>query len=146
LNILNLYLMGFWVNTPSGSLPCQWMRTNGVTSAESSPLGAGASIWTVGAWVNEKNERYTGGDSSPLLSTALMTKVWICEAVGLVGSMESGIEAAKKISFSLRVVRHHAVSPFTGLPHSDVAPASPPPGEPGGSMVYRKWSTLPSGS
>src|SRR5436309_9279982 len=85
---LYLYFTGFCVNTPSGSSPLHETRSAGVKFCVRSSLGFGLVIWTVGAWVNEKNARATQGPGSPRSSTALITKMWKSRELkrGLSGS------------------------------------------------------------
>src|SRR5262245_27955407 len=92
------------------------MRTEGVTFAVSSALGAGFVMPTVGAIVYEKNERYRGSEASPPLSTALMTNVCSSEEVGgLLPTIGSGWVARKNTVRSFNVVEIQQVSPLLHL-------------------------------
>src|SRR4029077_5590599 len=126
-----LYLTGFCVNCPSGSEPSHSMRTDGVTKALSRALGSGFVMPTVGAVVNEKNERFFGADIIPPLSTALMTNVCGSDAVGELRPMiESGWVARKKMISSFFTVEIQHVSPLLHLVVSRTTTD-------GGSIAYR---------
>src|SRR5262249_1305335 len=101
---------------PSGSRPSHSMRTEGVTEALSRALGSGFVMFTVGAVVNEKNERFFDADIIPPLSTALMTNVCGSDAVGALRPMiGSGWVARKKMISSFFCVEIQQVSPLLHL-------------------------------
>src|SRR5262245_5666099 len=80
-NSLNLYLTGCVELRPSGSLPFHVMRIDGPTVGENRWFGTGCRICTVGAIVNDVNERETGAEIPPRSSTASSTMVWKPSAV-----------------------------------------------------------------
>src|ERR1043166_9662355 len=70
-NTLNLYLTGWFVVRPSGSLPVHRIRTEGPNTSVKWWFSTGCTICSVGAIVNDVNEREMGAEKSPRPSGAL---------------------------------------------------------------------------
>lgn len=73
---LYLYRTGAWLVRPSGSSPFQVTRNEEPKVGVNRWLRIGVWILIVGVIVKALNERCSGSEASPPLSTAFMTKVW----------------------------------------------------------------------
>ena len=129
----NLYFTGRCDSTPSGSLPVHAIVIDGVVLTGCWRLGRGVLIVVEGATVNDVNERLTGAERAPSLSTARTTNVWYSLEGTIWPAGGNGLSRGSRDGYrrvtSLEVVLTHAVSP----------PA-------GGSFAYSNRVTTPSAS
>jgi hypothetical protein len=103
-----LYLTGFVVPRPSGSLPFHDTWNDGPNVGGNRWFGIGFVIWIVGAIVNEVNEHDCGAENAPRSSTASSTMVWNPSAVWSV--VVSTLSEWNRNDLRLSVVFVHTVS------------------------------------
>ena len=93
---------------PSGSLPFHASRNDGPNVGENRWFSTGWMICSVGAMVNDVNERDTGTERPPRSSTASSTMVWKPSAVWSVSV--SSLSERNRNDFRFSVVFTHTVS------------------------------------